>query len=791
MNRAKELLGALGIVTCCLAPAAVADTVSVGVSPGERGRIAALSDTCPTFSWTAVKGVRSWDLVVYEVGREAIDQGLDGAMTSDPALRVRLPGGALSWTPDNQRALEPGSRYGWLVRPVLASGAGRWSSPRLFEITAVPEVKEVEEALEVLRRYLKREGIEEEELTGLAAFEGESVSIVRSKAVAVQKGPEPNNLILEFSEVAILADVSSADPAAAPAYAVAGTVALGGDGSAGVYGEVAAQEGRVHGVAGVTQSATDESAGVIGEAVAQSGETRGVSGVTRSATDYSAGVSGEAAAQSGETRGVSGVTRSATDYSAGVSGEAQAASGAVRGVRGRTVSTSDGAAGVFGKSEGGSGNTAGVEGLNSSSTDRAAGVRGRSDSTSGKTYGVAGSTDSGAEGAAGVAGTATTGQAVGLRGETSSADARSAGIEAVSTSPLSPALRVRGPSGGRALALDGSADGLSDVFVGHAGIDLNSPSDRRFSLSNSGGGGVELRVGTDRVLVEGDVSGGLTLPYEGVSAADGQIFRVESTGTGGAGAFINSPADPTASQSALFVWNEGESSGIYVNQVGNYKAIDIYSTSTSQPGVQINHDIPDVDALYVDGETRITSKLSVGSVTGLSPSGLFNNGLTVFGRTYVWGELDATSVSAAVKAFRIDHPLKPETHYLSHSSIESWERLNLYTGLAQLDEAGNARIDLPAWFEPLNTDFCYQLTAIDESMPGLFISKSIEGNRFAIGGGLPGGRVSWQVTGVRKDPYALAHPLEVESEKSPEDVGLYMYPEVYGLPIGRAIMAPD
>jgi hypothetical protein len=376
---------------------------------------------------------------------------------------------------------------------------------------------------------------------------------------------------------------------------------------------------------------------------------------------------------------------------------------------------------------------------------------------------------------------------VGVRGETSSSDPGSAGVEAVSTSATTPALRVKGASGGRGLALDGSADGLGDVLVNHHGIDLNSATDGSFAISNSGGGGVELRVGTGKVLVEGDVTGGLTLPYSGESAADGQIFRVESTGTGGAGAFVNSPVDPTDSQSALFVWNEGESSGIYVNQVGNYKAIDIYSTSTSQPGVQINHDIPDVDALYVDGETKITSKLSVGSVTGLSPSGLFNNGLTVYGRTYVWGELDATSVSASIKAFRIDHPLKPETHYLSHSSIESWERLNLYTGLAQLDEAGNARIDLPAWFESLNTEFRYQLTAIDESMPGLFISQTVLGSRFAIGGGVSGGRVSWQVTGVRQDPYALAHPLEVETEKSPEDVGLYMSPEVYGLPIGKAI----
>jgi hypothetical protein len=41
-------------------------------------------------------------------------------------------------------------------------------------------------------------------------------------------------------------------------------------------------------------------------------------------------------------------------------------------------------------------------------------------------------------------------------------------------------------------------------------------------------------------------------------------------------------------------------------------------------------------------------------------------------------------------------------------------------------------------------------------------------------------KVSWQVTGVRQDPLAQARPLQVEREKSAEERGYYLNPELYG-----------
>ena len=51
---------------------------------------------------------------------------------------------------------------------------------------------------------------------------------------------------------------------------------------------------------------------------------------------------------------------------------------------------------------------------------------------------------------------------------------------------------------------------------------------------------------------------------------------------------------------------------------------------------------------------------------------------------------------------------------------------------------GKADVELPKWFEALNRDFRYQLTAIGDPAPNLHISREMIGNRFEIAGGAPG-----------------------------------------------------
>src|SRR5262249_8174168 len=91
-------------------------------------------------------------------------------------------------------------------------------------------------------------------------------------------------------------------------------------------------------------------------------------------------------------------------------------------------------------------------------------------------------------------------------------------------------------------------------------------------------------------------------------------------------------------------------------------------------------------------------------------------------------EISGNLKGSGTKSFRIDHPLDPANKYLYHATLESSEVLNLYTGNTVLDANGEAAVQLPEWFEVLNRDFRYQLTAIGGAAPNLHIAQKIQNN---------------------------------------------------------------
>ena len=174
------------------------------------------------------------------------------------------------------------------------------------------------------------------------------------------------------------------------------------------------------------------------------------------------------------------------------------------------------------------------------------------------------------------------------------------------------------------------------------------------------------------------------------------------------------------------------------------------------------------------------------------------------GKVQITGNLEKAGGS-----FKIDHPLDPANKYLCHSFVESPDMKNVYDGVVVLDNKGKAEIELPDWFGILNKDFRYQLTAIGAPGPNLYIaeeiseatntntkyssSKSSSSNKnknnshFKIAGGNSGMKVSWQVTGIRKDPWANANRIRVEEDKPAKEGDYYLHPELYGQPEEKGI----
>jgi hypothetical protein len=65
--------------------------------------------------------------------------------------------------------------------------------------------------------------------------------------------------------------------------------------------------------------------------------------------------------------------------------------------------------------------------------------------------------------------------------------------------------------------------------------------------------------------------------------------------------------------------------------------------------------------------------------------------------------------------------------------------------------------------------------------------QEIKNNQFKIAGGKTGMKVSWQVTGIRKDAYAEKHRIKVEEDKSSAESGKYVHPELFGQPDEKGV----
>lgn len=160
------------------------------------------------------------------------------------------------------------------------------------------------------------------------------------------------------------------------------------------------------------------------------------------------------------------------------------------------------------------------------------------------------------------------------------------------------------------------------------------------------------------------------------------------------------------------------------------------------------------------------------------------------------GNLSVTgSLSKGGGSFKIDHPLDPENKYLYHSFVESPDMMNIYNGNTVTDANGYATITLPNYFEALNRDFRYQLTVIDESDDmDVFlwakVVREVKDNQFTLRSSRGNLKVSWQVTGIRKDAWAEKNRIPNTVDKPNAEKGKYLHPEAFGKPASQSVSSP-
>jgi len=264
----------------------------------------------------------------------------------------------------------------------------------------------------------------------------------------------------------------------------------------------------------------------------------------------------------------------------------------------------------------------------------------------------------------------------------------------------------------------------------------------------------------------------MSLPYDGVDNGVGYGLRGTSNSRFGVWASCNNPDLGS-------IWGDSQinvGGGVVGNSVNGY---GLWGQSvTDQSKLEGGQPYANVGVIgLADRGNGILGFADVGSaVAGVATNQAGFAGWFT-GNVHVSGTIFKGSSN-----FQIDHPLDPKNKYLRHASVESDEMKNLYDGVATLNRKGEAVVRVPRWFESLNRDLRYQLTAIGLPAPNLHISTPLSRGTFRIAGGSAGQAICWQVTGVRQDRWAKANPLVVEISKPREHRGKYVHPKAHGKP---------
>jgi hypothetical protein len=371
-------------------------------------------------------------------------------------------------------------------------------------------------------------------------------------------------------------------------------------------------------------------------------------------------------------------------------------------------------------------------------------------------------------------------------------------------------------------ALENNTTGANNIAIGWKALFLNSSAGGNVALGSAalfstGTGSSNTAIGTS--ALSGNTDGGL-------NTAIGYLAAAEAMGSGNTylGA-ETSIADGVSNATAIGINAQaGESNSMILGASGVNVGI-----GTSTPHTQLEISAPAGNAFFAPNPVLALTGTGDGVVAldfntnGISSTGTYNpavrvavldaggnsnilafyankpgplnNGLQqtfaidASGNAQITGALTVLgTLSKAGGAFKIDDPIDPSGKYLSHSFVESPDMMNIYNGNVITDADGSATVQLPDWFEALNRDFRYQLTAVGQFAQAMVASK-IKDGKFTIRTDKPNVEISWQVTGIRHDAWANANRIPNEEAKPANEQGKYLHPELFGAGPEKAVGA--
>lgn len=334
--------------------------------------------------------------------------------------------------------------------------------------------------------------------------------------------------------------------------------------------------------------------------------------------------------------------------------------------------------------------------------------------------------------------------------------------------------------------LNSSGDGVhgSTSNVNHSGV----------YGDNTGGGKGVFGVSSGGVGVDGQDNGAGDGGYFSSASGTGLVatgadngIQAINTGNGTSGV---TGLDTSAGGGYGGYFNSTNGTG--VNGVSGAGGDGVYGRSSSGPGVY-GQSVDGTGGSFTatnSGDGVYGSSDTGNGVYGYSSSGwagYFQGGVLDYGNLNVSGDVTVPTgnlsvggaIYAGTKDFRIDDPLDPANKFLIHTSVESPDAEDIYNGNITTDGRGYATVQLPPYFDAENTDPRYQLTVIG-SFARAVVWRTEHDNRFVIRTDQPRVQVSWQITGIRNDPYARSQRGPAEQPKPLGERGRYLYPQGYG-----------